>query len=219
VDGSADPHAGQPVLRRGPSLAEARLAVILLHGRGGSAGDMLALSEEFRIPDVAYLAPQAAGQTWYPRSFLAPIEQNEPGLSSALRRVSNLVGDLADEAFPAERVALLGFSQGACLALEFAARHPRKYAAVVGLSGALISPPDAPLVATGSLQGTAVFLGCSDIDSHIPLERVRTSADVLRRLGAVVDERIYPRMGHTVNSDEVQAVRTLLGQTSAADAS
>jgi predicted esterase len=191
-------------------LSEARLAVILLHGRGGSADDMLALAEEFDVAGVAYVAPQAAGHTWYPYSFLAPIEQNEPGLSSAVRVLSQLIEDLTQEGVEAGRIGLVGFSQGACLALEFAARHAQRYAAVVGLSGGLIGPPGTPRNDTGSLQGSAVFLGCSDVDPHIPLVRVHESAEVLRRLGAVVDERIYPQMGHTVNRDELQAVRELL---------
>jgi len=207
---SRDPHANQPLLRRGPSLSDARLVAILVHGRGGSAEDILSLAEEFNLRDVAYIAPQAAGHTWYPYSFLAPLEQNEPGISSGLRRLSGLVDDLLEQGIPPERVGLLGFSQGACLALEFAARHPQRYAGVVGLSGALITPPGMPPQAsTGSLQGTPVFLGCSDIDPHIPLERVRESANVFRQLGAVVDERIYPQMGHTVGRDEVLAVQAL----------
>jgi predicted esterase len=205
-----DPHAGQPVLRAGPAPAEARLAAILLHGRGASAEDILGLAGEFRASDVAYLAPQAAGQTWYPYSFLAPIEQNEPGLGSALRVVSTLLLDLEQQGVPADRVVLMGFSQGACLASEFAARHARRYAGVVALSGGLIGPPGIPRTYGGSLDGTPAFLGCSDSDPHIPLERVRESSEVFRRMGATVDERIYPRMGHTVNRDEIAAIDALL---------
>jgi predicted esterase len=209
TESSQDPHAHQPLLRRGPSPSDARLVAILVHGRGGSADDILSLTEQLNLRDVAYLAPQAAGRTWYPHSFLAPLEQNEPGISSGLRRLSGLVEELVEQGIPPARVGLLGFSQGACLALEFAARHPQRYAAVVGLSGALISPPGTPHASAGSLQGTPVFLGCSDIDPHIPLERVREAANVFRQLGAVVDERIYPHMGHTVSRDEVLAVQAL----------
>lgn len=186
--------------------------MVLLHGRGAGADDILALADEFQTADVAYLAPQAAGNTWYPYSFLTPIEKNEPWLTSALTLLSRLVGVLVDQGMPAERIGLLGFSQGACLAQEFAARHARRYAAVIGLSGGLIGPPGTPRNYTGSLDGTPVFLGCSDVDPHIPLDRVHESAEVCRTLGATVDERIYRGMGHTVNSDEILAVRTLLAK-------
>ena len=199
-----------PALWRGASLSNARLAVILLHGRGASAEDILGLAEEFGLDDAAYVAPQAAGHSWYPYSFLAPIEQNEPGISSALRMLSGLLNDFAQHGISSDRVAFVGFSQGACLALEFAARHAQPYAAVVGLSGGLIGPPGTPRDYAGSLQGSDVFLGCSDVDAHIPLERVRESAEIFRRLGATVDERIYPQMGHTVNRDELDAVIALL---------
>jgi predicted esterase len=171
---------------------------------------MLTLADEFASEDVAWIAPQAAGQTWYPYSFLSPIEQNEPGLSSALRVLSGLVAELALAHVPPRRIGVLGFSQGACLSLEFAARRADRYAAVVGLSGGLIGPPGTPRDYVGSLAGTPVFLGCSDMDPHIPVERVRESGEVLRRMGAQVDERIYPRMGHTINHDELDAVRMLL---------
>ncbi len=211
IDAARDPHAGQPLLRQGPLPAEARLAVILVHGRGGSAEDMLGLADELRVNDVAFLAPQAAGQTWYPYSFLSPLDQNEPGLSSGLRVLAGLVDGLAHDGVPPERVALLGFSQGACLSLEFAARHPARYAAVVGLSGGVIGPPGTRREYRGSLEGASVFLGCSDIDAHIPVERVRETAEIFRKLGATVDERIYPGMGHTINRDELNAVRSLMG--------
>ena len=205
-----DPHATQPVLRRGPAAAEARIGVILVHGRGDSASGILGLADEFDIPDAVWLAPQAAGHSWYPYSFLAPVDQNEPGLSSAMRVIDSLLHTLASEGIPAERVALMGFSQGACLAQEYAARHARRYHAVVGLSGGLIGPAGTPRDYAGSFDGTPVFLGCSDMDPHIPVERVHESADVFSRMGASVDKRIYPRMGHTVNVDEIQAVATML---------
>lgn len=207
-----DPHAGLPVSRQGPRPAEARLAVILVHGRGGSAADLLGLARELETEDVLYVAPSAAGNSWYPYSFLTPMDRNEPGLSSGLRVISGLVDELARAGLPSTRVALLGFSQGACLALEYAARNARRHAAVIGLSGGLIGPPGTPRDYAGSLEGTPVFLGCSDVDPHIPVERVRESAAVLGRLGALVDQRIYPRMGHTVNEDEIAAVKTLLAR-------
>ncbi len=205
-----DPHAGQQVLRGGPSLTEARLVGIAVHGRGAPAADILGLAEELDVPDVAWLAPQAAGLTWYPYSFLSPIPQNEPGITSGLGVLARLVEEAARAGVPASRVLLMGFSQGACLALEFAARHPAVYAGIVGLSGGLIGPPGTPRDYPGSLDGTPVFIGCSDMDPHIPVERVRESADVFRRMGAAVDERIYRGMGHTVNIDELSAVREIL---------
>ncbi len=205
-----DPHAGQLVLRRGAHPRDARVSVILVHGRGASAADMLSLAEEFGVPDVAYVAPQAAGQTWYPSSFLSPIANNEPAVTSAMRLVQGLMATLGDEGVARDRVVLIGFSQGACLSLEFAARHAARYGAVVGLSGGLIGPPGTPRDYAGSLAGTPVLIGCSDVDPHIPVDRVRESGGVFRALGAAVDERIYPGMGHTVNRDEIEAVRALL---------
>jgi predicted esterase len=207
---SQDPHAGQPVLTRGPRPADARLTMILVHGRGATAHDILTLADELDVDDIACLAPQAAGNTWYPYSFLAPIAQNEPGITSAMGVISALVGRLEADGVDARRVGLLGFSQGACLALEYAARHARRYAAIAGLSGGLIGPPGTPRNYSGAFGGTPVFLGCSDIDPHIPIQRVHETADVFRRMDARPDERIYPRMGHTVNADEIDAVRALL---------
>jgi predicted esterase len=207
---STDPHAGQPVLRLGPAPREARLALICVHGRGASAEDILGLADELQLPDVACLAPQAAGSTWYPYSFLSPIPQNEPGITSGLGVIAGLVDALGSEGLTPDRIGLLGFSQGACLSLEFAARHARRYAGVFGLSGGVIGPPGTPRDYSGSFDGTPVFLGCSDVDSHIPVERVHESAEVFRRLGANVDERIYPGMAHTVNRDELEAVRGIL---------
>jgi predicted esterase len=207
-----DPHAGQSVLASGAVLTDARLVAILLHGRGASAEDILGLASELALTDVAFLAPQAAGNTWYPYSFLTPMEKNEPNLSSALGTVAALIAHLAQRGILPDRVALMGFSQGACLALEYAARHARRYAGVAAFSGGLIGPPGTPRDYAGSFDGTPVFLGCSDIDPHIPLERVKESAEVCRRMGATVDERIYPGMGHTVNVDEMSAVRAMLSR-------
>jgi predicted esterase len=204
-----DPHAGQLILRRGPSPSVARIAVILVHGRGGSAAELLDVAGDLGMNDISWIAPQAAGQTWYPYSFLSPIDRNEPGITSGLNLLGRLLEELGQSGMPPGRVGILGFSQGACLTLEFAARHARRYAAIVGLSGGLIGPPGTPRDYKGSMDDTPVFLGCSDIDVHIPVERVRESAEVFRLLGATVDERIYPRMGHTVNEDELAAVRML----------
>jgi len=205
-----DPHRGQAVLTRGPEPADARLTVILVHGRGASAEDILELAEELHCGDVAWLAPQAAGHTWYPYTFLAPLPQNEPGLSSALDVLARLLASIHDQGVDSERIGLLGFSQGACLALEFAARHAGHYAGVFALSGGLIGPHGTPRNYPGSFAGTPVFLGCSDADPHVPLERVRESSEVFRRMNAKVDERIYPRMGHTVTQDELLAIQMLL---------
>jgi predicted esterase len=203
-------HEGQPLLTRGASPEASRLTAILVHGRGASAEDILSLGEALGIDDVAYLAPQAYGRTWYPKTFLAPIAENEPDLSSALNVLTSLIASLHERGVGSERIALLGFSQGGCLSLEYAARHARRYAAVIGLSAGLIGPPGTPRAYPGSLAGTPVFIGCSDVDAHIPLERVRESASVFRALGADVDERIYPGMGHAVSDDEIGAVRRLL---------
>jgi predicted esterase len=213
---TTDPHRGQPILRRGPGPAQARLTVVCVHGRGASAADILTVADELQLPDVAYVAPEAAGRTWYPNSFLAPFEDNEPALSSALGVLASLVDDLRGHG-AADRIAMLGFSQGACLTLEFAARHARRYAAVVAFSGGVVGPPGTPREYRGSMDGTPVFIGCSDIDPHIPIERVRESGVVFHQLGAQVDLRIYPRMGHTINEDEIAAARAMLSAPRAAE--
>lgn len=184
--------------------------MILVHGRGATADDILSLAEEVGRPGWAYLAPQAAGHTWYPNSFLAPLARNEPGLSSGLAVIGDLLAQVAQAGIPAELTVLLGFSQGACLTLEFVARHARRYGAVAGLSGGLIGPDGTPRAYPGSLAGTPIFLGCSDVDFHIPKVRVEESAAVLEGLGAAVTTRLYPRMGHTVNADEIAFVRAMV---------
>ena len=185
--------------------------MILVHGRGGSAEDLLGLALELRFDDVLFVAPQAAGHTWYPYSFLTQMARNEPGLTSGLNKISSLIDALRHEGLSPERVGLMGFSQGACLSLEYAARSARRYAAVVGLSGGIIGPPGTPRDYPGSLDSTPVFLGCSDIDPHVPVERVHETEEVFARLGATVDKRIYPGMGHIVNEDEITAVCAILG--------
>ena len=209
---ASDPHAGQPVLTAGPRPIDARLTLVLVHGRGGSAAGMLDLTSLLEVEDVAFVAPAAAGQTWYPLSFLAPIPQNEPYLSSALRALENVVTSVESTGVGGDKIGWIGFSQGACLTLEFVARHARRYALVAGLSGGVIGPAGTPRNYAGSLDGTPVFLGCSDVDAHIPLERVHETTRVYRGLGASVDERIYPGMGHLVSPDEIRAVRALLAR-------
>ncbi|MEF8795648.1 MAG: dienelactone hydrolase family protein [Salinivenus sp.] len=214
---SDGPHQDQPLLDHGAPLADAAAAMILLHGRGASARGILSLADALDVPDVAYLAPQAAGRSWYPESFTAPIEDNEPHLGSALQVVGDTIAHAVEAGLTEEQVLLVGFSQGACLATEYVVRHPQRYGGVAGLSGGLIGPEATPSDAEGALDGTPVFLGCSDQDPYIPLERVRETADVFRHLGASVTERIYEGMGHTTNEDELQHIRELLGEHVALD--
>jgi phospholipase/carboxylesterase len=204
-----------PARAAGAPLGRARAVVIMLHGRGADAQDMLSLADALALPDVAYLAPQAADRSWYPYSFLAPLAQNEPKLSRALALVGSIIEGVARHGVSPDRIVLLGFSQGGCLALEFAARNARRYAGLAGLSAGLIGPDGTPRDYPGSLAGTPVFLGCSDIDPHIPLARVEESARVLTALGGDVTKRIYPHMGHTINADEVERVRALLARAAA----
>ncbi|MCA9873015.1 MAG: dienelactone hydrolase family protein [Anaerolineales bacterium] len=204
------PHQNQPVVVHGAPLDRAVAAMIMLHGRGATAASILTLAPEFDRPDWAYLAPQAAGNSWYPYSFLAPMEQNEPGISSGLTAVTDTLTRVIAAGIPEERVILLGFSQGACLTLEFAARHARRYGGVVGFSGGLIGPEGTPRSYAGSLAGTPVFLGCSDTDPHVPKWRVEESTAVLRQLGGEVTMRLYPGMGHTIDQDEIDFVRDLM---------
>jgi predicted esterase len=203
-------HAGQPLFVRGTRLNDAHAAMIMIHGRGATAESILDLSEEFHQPGFAYLAPQAAGGQWYPFRFLEPVERNEPYLSSALAVITNLIGRVNEAGIPTEKIVLLGFSQGACLALEYAGRTAARYGGVVGLSGGLIGDSVSVADYPGTLDGTPVFLGCSDTDFHIPQERVNLSAIILRQLGGSVTKRIYPGMGHTVNGDELDFVEDMM---------
>ncbi len=203
-------HQGQPVRQAGEPLASARAAMLMVHGRGARAEDILSLSNEFAVPGVAYLAPQAAGSAWYPNRFLEPLASNEPWLTSALAVLDQALAEFVQAGIPHERTLLLGFSQGACLSLEYAARHARRYGGVVGLSGALIGPVDTPRDYPGSLAGTPVFLGCGDVDTFIAKERVDEAAEVLRRLGGQVAEQIFPNMGHTIHPSEIETVRQMM---------
>lgn len=212
-----DPHRGVEVRSAGASLAEARGALVLLHGRGSGPADLLALAREWSTEGLTLRAPRARNRAWYPRSFMAAIDRNEPHLSSALALVDRLVDELAHAGVPPERQILAGFSQGACLALEYAVRNPRRYGGLVGLSGGLIGPEGATWEVPGALEATPVFLGCSDRDPHIPLERVRETARILEEAGAEVDARIYEGMGHVVNRDEIEAAQGLIDGLGAAD--
>ena len=177
--------------------------MILVHGRGATAQSILELGQALDHPDFAYMAPQAADNTWYPYSFLSPLQRNEPGLSSGLEVIGGLVERAIDAGIEPDRIVIGGFSQGACLAAEFVARNARRYGGLLVFSGGLIGPVGTERRYSGSLEGAPVFIGCSDRDSHIPLERVAETTEVLTALGASVDERIYPDMGHTVIQDEL----------------
>jgi phospholipase/carboxylesterase len=184
--------------------------MLMVHGRGATAESILTLVDLLDVPGFAFLAPQAVDNTWYPNRFLAPLPANEPWLSSALALLENTLARVASSSVPPERTILLGFSQGACLALEFVARHAQRYGGVAGLSGGLIGPDNTPRAYLGSLDGTPVFLGCSDVDPHIPAPRVAHTAEILTRLGASVTARLYPGMGHTINDDELDSVRQMM---------
>jgi phospholipase/carboxylesterase len=200
---------GQRIVQAGDDLRSARAAMLLLHGRGATAEDIMTVASEVQQPGWAYVAPQAADNTWYPNPFTAPLESNEPHLSAALDTVTRLV-ERAEMRIPAQRIFLFGFSQGACLALEWAARHARRYGAVVGLSGGLIGPDDTPRDYPGAFDGTPVFLGCSDIDPHIPMPRVVEAGEVLKGMGAEVAVRFYPGMGHLVSLEELATISELM---------
>lgn len=204
------PHEGMPVARAGLPLGEARTAMILAHGRGATAASILELGRLLMREDMAVLAPQAAGGTWYPYSFLERMELNEPGISSGMAVLRGLLAEVEEAGIPAERVVIGGFSQGACLASEFTARHARRYGGLLVFSGGLIGPPGTPRLYEGRLDGTPVFVGCSDRDAHIPLGRVQETTAVLREMGAVVVERIYAGMGHTIVEDEIEEGRRIV---------
>ena len=204
------PHAGQPVRQAGTPLGEARVAVIMVHGRNAGPENILDLVPRLARPNVTYLAPAAANRTWYPNSFLADIASNEPGLSSGLGVLQSLVARIEGAGVARDRIVLLGFSQGACLTTEFAVRHASRFGGVVVFSGGAIGPPGMVWDESGRFDGTPVFFGCSDVDSHVPAARVIESADLCTRMGAVVTRRIYPGMGHTIIDDEIAWVQGLL---------
>lgn len=203
-------HDGQPLYHLGTPLDEAQAVVVLLHGRGATAESILTLVPYLFQSGAAFLAPQAAQQTWYPYSFLAPRQQNEPFLTSALDTVGAVFESVLEQGFTRQQVVLGGFSQGACLASEYAGRHPQRYGGVVAFSGGLIGPESEPLDHSGDLAGTPIFLGCSDVDPHIPLTRVDETADVFSRMQAQVTKRIYPGMEHTVNAEELSLAQALI---------
>ncbi|HRW07115.1 MAG TPA: dienelactone hydrolase family protein [Caldilineaceae bacterium] len=206
------PHQGQRVYSTGKPLQEAQAAMILVHGRGATAPSILELANVLPHPELAYLAPQATGNSWYPYSFLAPITQNEPQLSSALAAIGDAVAQLSAAGIANDRIIIGGFSQGACLASEFVARTGVRFGGLLVFSGGLIGPPDTPRDYRGDLTGMPVFLGCSNVDAHIPEARVHETADVLAGLGAQVDKQIYPNMGHTIIQDELDRAQRVIAQ-------
>jgi len=216
MNSAADPHRDQPLIRAGLSLAESGRAVILVHGRNASPYNILELVPRLDRPGFAYLAPAAAGNMWYPFSFLAELEKNEPCLTSAVRRLDTVVNEIVLGGISTDHIVLLGFSQGACLAAEFAFRYPARYGGVVLFSGGLIGPPGTRWNPQRSLEGSPIFLGCSDTDPHVPKARVEESADVFGRMGAEVALRIYPGMGHLINDDEIAHAQSQLDRVEGA---
>lgn len=208
--GNQGPHQGRPVKSAGVALDQARAAMVMVHGRGATTDDILSLAPVLDVEGFAFLAPDALSNSWYPNSFLAPIESNEPGITSGLRAIGDIVSSIQATGIPDERIMLLGFSQGACLSVEFAARNATRFGGIACLSGGLIGPDDTPRDYLGSFSGTPIFLGCSDIDSHIPAKRVLDSATVLELMGASVTTRLYKGMGHLVNKDEIAKVREMM---------
>lgn len=204
------PHLTQPVYAAGAKLDEASAVMILLHGRGATADDILSLSTDLVFPQIAYLAPQAEGYSWYPNRFIAPIEQNEPYLSAALSKIDAIVKEVEKQNIPVEKIFIGGFSQGACLATEYAIRNPRRYGGLLVFSGGYIGPLGMQRESNGTFNGMPAFLGCSDSDPHIPLQRVHETTTLLRVMGAKVTEKIYPSMGHTIIEDEIEQARQLI---------
>lgn len=213
LDAAIERHA---LSRAGAPPARAKGVVLLIHGRGASAESMLPLAEVVAMPDLCYLAPQAEGYTWYPQSFMAPTAANEPYLTRALDRVAAIIADILAAGIAPEKLAIVGFSQGACLASETVLRNPKPYGFVGVLSGGAIGPPGTPRDYAGTLAGASVFLGCSDHDPHIPLARVKETTQVFTRMGATVTERIYPGSSHGINDDEVAHLRAGLAGLAAA---
>jgi predicted esterase len=204
------PHLTQPVYSTGATLEEAAAALILLHGRGATADDILSLSTYLDFPQIAYLAPQAEGFTWYPNRFIFPVEQNEPYLSAALAKIDTIVKDVEAHEIPVEKIFLGGFSQGACLASEYVIRNPRGYGGLIVFSGGYIGPLDIQRQPNGDLKGMPAFLGCSDMDAHIPLQRVQETTALLQAMGGRATEKIYPNLGHTIIEDEIESARRLI---------
>jgi predicted esterase len=206
------PHLTQPVYSAGAKLEEASSALLLLHGRGSTADDILSLATYLDFPTFAYLAPQAEGYSWYPNRFIAPVEQNEPYLSAGLAKIEAIVKEVESHRIGVDKIFIGGFSQGACLATEYVVRNPRRYGGLLVFSGGYIGPLDEQRHPSGNFNGMPAFLGCSDPDPHIPLQRVRETSVLLQAMGAKVREKIYPNMGHTIIDDEIELARQVISE-------
>lgn len=204
------PHEGLPVVAEGAPLGTSPIAVIMIHGRNAAPANILDLSRRWNRPAVTYLAPTAADRTWYPRSFMADIAANEPRLSSGIAVIASLIATVEAAGIPKRQIMLCGFSQGACLVSEFAIRHAARYGGLLIFSGGAIGPEGTTWNQQGSFDGTPVFLGCSDVDAHVPAARVRETAGIFASMGAQVITRIYPGMGHLVNDDEIAQAQSLI---------
>lgn len=204
----------KPVAKAGRPLSEAKKVLVMLHGRGGNAKDFVQLSEQLSVEDFAFLAPQAIQSTWYPYSFLAPVEKNEPQLSLSLSGLSELLDDINGLGFSSPHIYFLGFSQGACLALEFCARHAKRYGGIIAFTGGLIGEKINTSYYRGDFEGTPIFIGSSDHDLHVPKNRIDESEEVLTNLGAQVYKKIYPGMGHTIIQDEIEITERILNEQS-----
>jgi predicted esterase len=206
------PHQKSRTITTGSDPQKADGAIIMIHGRGATAESIVTLAHEFDAENFHFAAPQASGNTWYPYSFMAPSKNNQPGLSSGLQAIFNIVSDLESKGIPKKKIIILGFSQGACLATEFVARHPNRYGGLIAFSGGIIGDGDSvnPENYTGSLDGTPYFVGCSDNDAHIPVERVEESVEVMTKLGADVTKKIYSGMGHTIIRDEIEEAQKII---------
>ena len=198
------------IISAGKELSKDSKVLIMLHGRGGNAEDILSISSYLNVKDFTLLAPQATNNSWYPYSFLAPPSQNEPWLSSALDLLKELVAELNSKGIASGNIYFLGFSQGACLTLEFVTRHANKYGGVVAFTGGLIGDKIYPESYKGSFQNTPVFLGTSNPDPHVPVERVYATGNILRDMNATVTEKVYNNMGHTINEDEIEVANKII---------
>ena len=205
-----DPFGGQPIVAIGAPLGQASATVIMVHGRNAGPANILDLVPRLGRPDLTYLAPTAAGRTWYPLSFMADISRNEPYLTSALQSIETVVTHAEAAGVARSRIVLLGFSQGACLTSEFAVRHASRFGALIIFTGGLIGPPGTEWNHPGNFGGTPVFFGSGDPDAHVPVSRVMESAEVFARMGADVKTSIYPGRGHWVGDEEVEIARAML---------